>query len=195
MQVVEEDDPARPEPCLRGPQDQAWSCPRTRVAGIDAPADVQEPKRTRDAILRRSCLPVRGPKDLWDGADGAADDALRPLELLPDVERRQTTEMRVAPGVISDGADRARGPCTGGPDSNPAPDEEERGPRSLLAQHAHEPERVRARAVVEGERHVPATRPRAVDGLRRVHQLLQDRELVDGRKPEDTGEHEPDEVH
>src|SRR5207245_1675016 len=91
----------------------------------------------------------RGPKDLWDGADRATDDALRPLELLPDVERRQTTEMRVAPGVISEGAGRARGTCRGGPDSPPAPDGAGRGPGALSEAQPH----VRAPAVLIRGRH------------------------------------------
>src|SRR5207302_9105330 len=120
----------------------------------------------------RVMRPARG----WYGAGDGAARKLRPRELMPGIPAVPGPEVRVAPGVIAELADAGRGARPRLPGADTVADVEKRRPRVLITDHAHEPERVRARPVVEGEREAPAVCPRAVHGLRGLDQARDSRE-------------------
>src|SRR6266511_6467145 len=103
--------------------------------------------------------------------------------------------MWMAPRVVAERADPRRRADVARPQADAAADDEEGRPGMLPTEDADEPKRVRARPVVERQREVTPTRVGAIHRLRRVHQALGRRKLVDGGKRERSGQHEADEVH
>jgi hypothetical protein len=67
--------------------------------------------------------------------------------------------------VVPEHADPRRGAGAVAKQADAAPYDEEGGPRVTAAEDAGEPDRVRARPVVEGQREVPAAREGAIDRL------------------------------
>src|SRR6266508_1032495 len=195
VRIVQEHDRA----CLQLWLDRANNRPRPgtdpRIAAVDAPADVEEPERSHDAILSCGRLLVGWSEHTGHRADGSADDPLRAFELGSDRARCEPAEVGMTPRVVAQNSDPGCRPHCARPDADTAADHEERRARVLLPQHADEPKRVRARPVVERQSDVASAQTGAVDGLGRVRQPLNRRQLGDRGERERAREHDADEDH
>ena len=143
------------------------------VARVDVPEHLDEPEPQRDVVGRARMLRVRRAKEPRLPADLRVDLVLRPHQLEPDEPVRQARQVRVRPRVVADAAEprlRVRGMR---PVREPVADVEERRVRAVAPQDREQLRRVRARAVVEGERDRVAVAAAARDDLPPREHLLQ----------------------
>src|SRR5437588_6540529 len=129
MEIVEQDDRSGPQLRLDGANDRPGPGSHPRIAPVDTPADVEQPERSDDPVLGARRLPVGRPEDARYRPDGSTDDPLGLFELGPDRGDRETAEVPMAPGVISQRSDAGRCPQRVRPEAEPAPDHEARRAR------------------------------------------------------------------
>jgi hypothetical protein len=89
VEIVHENDRARPEAGPHRAQNGRGSRASQSVAAVDAPPDVEQVQLAHEQVQGRIRLVERRAEEAWSRADGPADGALRLKQLPPHVVRGQ----------------------------------------------------------------------------------------------------------